>query len=146
MRYEALISRDGGARVARFPDCPGCHTQADPGEDIGRLAQDALEGWLETHLVLGRVPPLPSSARRRRRGKARVIAVPVAPTLAARIQLRHARHRAGLSQGELARRLGVSQQQVAALEAPDSNMSLATLARVAEALGCEVQIGLVEKV
>lgn len=75
-----------------------------------------------------------------------MIAVPVSPTLAARIQLRHARHRAGLSQGELARRLGVSQQQVAALEAPDSNMSLATLARVAEALGCEVQIGLVEKV
>jgi DNA-binding XRE family transcriptional regulator/predicted RNase H-like HicB family nuclease len=145
VQYHAVVTRDGRASVAEFPDCPGCHTQAAPGEDILLCAREALEGWLETHLVLGRVPPLPSSKARRAPAGQRSIMVPVSAPLAARLQLRAARHRAGLTQEALARKVGVSQQQIAGLESPDANITLGTLLRVADALGQDVAITLSPK-
>jgi antitoxin HicB len=142
MRYQAVVTKQGRATLAQFPDCPGCHTQADPGEDILELARDALEGWLEAHLVLGRVPPLAATTRRRAPAHARLVDVPVGPSLAVRILLRVARHEAGLTQGALARKVGVSQQQIASLESPDANLTLGTLVKVAAALDHEVEISL----
>ena len=140
MRYQAIITKEGRATLAHFPDCPGCQTQADPGENIYSLAQEALEGWLEAHLVSGQIPPLPAQKKYRAPAGGRSVGVTVSPMLAARIQLRAARQRAGLSQGALARKVGVTQQQIAALESPDSNLTLSTLLVVAEALGQEVLI------
>jgi predicted RNase H-like HicB family nuclease/DNA-binding XRE family transcriptional regulator len=140
MRYRAVVTRDGRTSVAEFSDCPGCHTQAEPGEDIRACAREALEGWLEAHLVLGRVPPLPSAKPRRAPAGRRSIMVPVSAPLAMRIQLRAARHRAGLSQEALARKVGVSQQQIAGLESPDANLTLGTLLRVADALEQDVAV------
>jgi antitoxin HicB len=142
VRYQAIVRRDGHATLAHFPQCPGCQTQADPGEDIYSVAQDALEGWLESHLVQGQIPPLPSPRKHRAPTGARSIDIPISPSLAVRIQLRVARHRAGLSQGALAKKVGVSQQQIAALESPDANLTLSTLLKVAQALGQEVEIAL----
>jgi transcriptional regulator with XRE-family HTH domain len=51
-----------------------------------------------------------------------------------------ARRSAGLTQSELAGRLGVSQAAVAQLERPDSNPRLATLDRALRALGAELTI------
>lgn len=62
--------------------------------------------------------------------------------LAARLQLRWAREDAGLTQRELATRVGVSQQAIAKLESPDANLTLQTLERVAHALGLEVELAL----
>lgn len=145
MQYRAVVARDGRTSIAEFPDCPGCHTQAEPGEDFRARAQEALEGWLEAHLVLGRVPPLPSARRRRAAPGRRSIMVPVSAPLAVRIQLRVARHRAGLTQAALARKVGVSQQQIAGLESPEANVTLGTLLRVADALGQDVAIALSSK-
>jgi DNA-binding XRE family transcriptional regulator/predicted RNase H-like HicB family nuclease len=141
MRYQAIIAKEGRATLAHFPDCPGCQTEAGPGEDIYSLAREALEGWIEAHLVQGQIPPLPSVRKHRAPAGARSVTIPVSPSLAVRIQLRLARHRAGLSQGALAKRVGVSQQQIAALESPDANVTLSTLLKVAKALGHEVEIG-----
>lgn len=41
--------------------------------------------------------------------------------------LRYARHQAGLTQAELARRMGISQAAVAKLERPQANPTIATL-------------------
>jgi predicted RNase H-like HicB family nuclease/DNA-binding XRE family transcriptional regulator len=142
MRYQAVVTKEGRATLVHFPDCPGCHTQADPGEDVLALAQDALEGWLEAHLVQGWVPPLPSARKHRLPAGAELAEVPVSPPLALRVCLRVARHEAGLSQSALAKKVGVSQQQIAAIESPDSNLTLNTLVKVAEALGRELEIGL----
>ena len=142
MRYQAIVTKEGRATLASFPDCPGCQTQADPGEDISALAREALEGWLEAHLVEGQIPPVPSTRKHRVPAGARTMDVPVSPSLAVRIQLRRARHDAGLSQGALAKKVGVSQQQIAALESPDANLTLSTLFKVAHALGQEVEIGI----
>lgn len=43
MQYRAVVARDGRTSIAEFPDCPGCHTQAEPGEDFRARAQEALE-------------------------------------------------------------------------------------------------------
>jgi transcriptional regulator with XRE-family HTH domain len=49
--------------------------------------------------------------------------------------LREARIEAGLTQAQLARRLGVSQAAVAKLERPQANPTIATLEHVLEATG-----------
>ncbi len=59
----------------------------------------------------------------------------------AALQIRMARKQAGISQAELARRMGVSQQQVQRLEDPDkSNPTVATLRAVAKSLDSELRI------
>lgn len=68
---------------------------------------------------------------------------PADETADAALQIRMARKRAGLSQAQLAERMGVSQQQVQRLEDPDrSNPTVATLRAVAAALGVELRISL----
>lgn len=143
MTYEALCYTEAdGTRVVVFPTCPGCQTQADPGEDVDAMAAEALAGWLEVQLEHGASPPEPRRATRAERhavtdGDAGWTRreVPVAPRLAAALALRWARRAHGLSQGQLADRLGVSRQFVSQLESPDANPTLETLERAAAALG-----------
>jgi predicted RNase H-like HicB family nuclease/DNA-binding XRE family transcriptional regulator len=129
MQYPARISREGKYILADFPDCPGCQTFAESRDDLQAAAKEALEGWLEAHLVSGHVPPRPSPVSIL--GGARIN---VRPGLAAALNIRWARHEEGLSQSELGRRAGVSQQQIAKLENPDENPTVETLDKVARAL------------
>jgi putative transcriptional regulator len=139
MHYIAYISKEGRHTLAEFPDCPGCQTFSD-GEDLAAVAREALEGWLEAHLVDGQIPPRPVEPTGAPQGVS-VARVPVRPGLAAALEIRWARRDAGLSQGALGKLAGVSQQQIAKLEDPDENPSLETLAKVARALGLEVNVG-----
>ena len=140
MYYTAIITKEGRQTLADFPGCPGCQTFADPGEEIGERAAEALMGWLEAHLVSGQAPPEPKTVRTK--GRARALQVPVPAKLAVKLALRWARLRAGLTQAELARRAGLSQPAVARLEDPDHNPTLDMLERVAAALGVRLEIGL----
>ena len=57
------------------------------------------------------------------------------------IKLAGLRRDAGLSQKELAKRVGTSQQQISRLESPSyEGHSLSMIRRVAEALGCTVRV------
>jgi transcriptional regulator with XRE-family HTH domain len=58
--------------------------------------------------------------------------------------VREARKRAGLTQAELAERLGISQPTVARLESPRSNPTLSTLSRAVAATGNELELNLRE--
>lgn len=51
------------------------------------------------------------------------------------LEMRHARIEQGLSQAELARRMGVKPPFVAGLEAGTRNVTLGQLAKIADALG-----------
>jgi len=51
-----------------------------------------------------------------------------------------ARRKAGLSQSQVAERMGVKQPVVAKLEGGKSNMSFDTLKRYAHATGCKVRV------
>lgn len=141
MRYTAYITREGTRLLAEFPDCPGCQTFTEAGGDIVETAREALEGWLEAHLVDGQVPPRPSVHYGVPQTMT-LVRVPVRPGLAAALHLRWARHDSGLSQRALGELAGVSQQQIAKLEDPDENPSLETLAKVGKALGVHVHIEL----
>jgi len=138
MHYVARISREGRRTLIGFPDCPGCQTFTVPGEDIASVAREALESWLEAELKYGEAPPAPSA---RSKGANR-LTVRIDPALAVRLQMRWARLKQGWSQSELATRVGVTRQQISLLESPDSNLTLATLEKVASALNLDLEIEL----
>lgn len=130
MRYAVKIAREGKLWTVEFPDAPGCATFGSSREDALVQAQEALTGWLKSWLSEGETPPRPKARRSS-------VSVPVPVELAAALQIRWMREEEGISQTELAKRIGVSQQQVAKLEQPGGNPSIATLAKVAKALGRE---------
>lgn len=57
-------------------------------------------------------------------------------------EMKERRQRAGLSQTEVAARMGTSQSAVARLEAGTSDVRLSTLLRYAEAIGHEIELRL----
>ncbi len=140
MRYPAIVKKDGRQLVALFPTAPGCQTQGDSEAQMQKRAAEALQGWLEAQLQERRVPPRPGRARATKGDRLIWVAVP--PQLAVRLGLIWARIDAGITQAELARRAGVSQQAIAKLEHPDSNPTIATLERVARALGTKLHVSL----
>jgi transcriptional regulator with XRE-family HTH domain len=56
--------------------------------------------------------------------------------------IRQARTSAGLTQAQLAKRLGIGQPEIARLESPRSNPRMATLERVVAATGHSLELGL----
>ena len=138
MYYDAYLSRDGKHVLAEFPDCPGCQTFGSD-DTIFELAAEALEGWLEAHLVDGQTPPRPRAHYAAPAGMS-LVKIPIRPGLAAAMNIRWARSDAGLSQKVLGELASVSQQQIAKLEDPDENPSLETLAKVGRALGLHVSV------
>lgn len=139
MYYAAYVHREGKHWLAEFPDAPGCQTFADSADELHGAAKEALEGWLEAHLVGGEAPTRPRVRHRAAAGR-KLLRVHVDPQLATAVHLRWARLEAGLSQAELAKRVGVSQQQIAKLENPDENPTLRTVVKVLDVLGLELEI------
>lgn len=134
MEYRSKISQEGRRWLLQFPDCPGCQTLGSSKREALQMGQEALEGWLEANLVRGKAPPRP----RARRGAA----IAVSPRLAVVLQIRWLREERGMTQTDIARRAGVSLQAIAKLEDPDGNPTLATLEKVAGALGLRVDVTL----
>jgi transcriptional regulator with XRE-family HTH domain len=60
-------------------------------------------------------------------------------------QIRDVRKRGDLSQVDLAKRLGVFQSYISAIESDKDTLSMKQLNRFADALGCEVEIFLTKK-
>lgn len=57
--FQATADTDGGF-VVSFPDLPGCMTQVDAAEDIGPMAEEARQLWIETEYEEGEDIPLPT--------------------------------------------------------------------------------------
>lgn len=51
---------DAGGWVIRFPDLPGCITQADTFEEVGEMAGDAFRAWITVEYERGHEIPMPS--------------------------------------------------------------------------------------
>lgn len=128
MRYAAKIEKDGKYLSASFPDCPGCFTQADPGESIEAQASEALIGWLEAHMVGREAPPRP------RKHQGEVLWVDVPLLLEMKIALRWARLEAKMTQGDVAQAMGVSQPTIANAEDPDQKTGIETLQKIIAAI------------
>ena len=67
------------------------------------------------------------------------------PIMALANELTKARIQAGISQAELGSRTGIDQSDISKIERGASNPSIATLSRLAEALGCTLSITLNNK-
>lgn len=133
--FIAKLTREGKHWLAEFPDCPGCQTFGDTRDHAIAMAREALEGWLEVHLADGEAPPRP----RRRTG----VEIAINPRLSVALQIRWLREDRNLTQAQLARQVGVSQQQIAKLENPDANPTLSTLEYIARGAGVALDVRLV---
>jgi len=141
MYYQAVVTREGKDWLAEFPDCPGCQTFAKSEAELAAMALEALTGWMESSIEHGDVPSRPVIRQRAPRG-AKLLRVDLPTRLEVALLVRWARSDDGLTQGDLAKRMGVSQQQVAKLERPNANPSIETLARLATALGRRLDLKL----
>ncbi|HEX4419170.1 MAG TPA: type II toxin-antitoxin system HicB family antitoxin [Kofleriaceae bacterium] len=135
MQYVAKLAREGKHWTVSFPDCPGCQTFGKTKDEALAMAAEALDGWLETHLEYGDVPPRPKPHRGG-------VPIEVRAALDVAIQLRWLRDKLALTQAGLAKRVGVSQQQIAKLEKATSNPTLQTLVDLTTKVGSRVLIEL----
>jgi len=134
MHYYAKIKKQGGAYLVSFPDMPNVNTYGDTIEEAIKNAGDAVNGVLQADF--GRGFELPQAREYKGRGYYRIA---VAPHIAVAYQLRELRR--GQSQGEIARKLGVSYQAVQKLENPKSaNPSIKTLEKIAEIFGKRLEL------
>jgi len=135
LQYVAYVRKEGRHHLIEFPDAPGCQTFADREADVYPTAKEAIEGWLEAHLMEELDLPRthrPAAANERR------VPITISPKLALALNFRSMRRESGWTQAQLAKRVGVSQQQIAKLEDPDANPTIETIMKVAEAFNMDL--------
>lgn len=61
LEYPFRVDADpDGGWVIHFPDLPGCLSQADSPDEIGTMAEEARQLWIETEYAAGQDIPMPS--------------------------------------------------------------------------------------
>jgi antitoxin HicB len=131
MVYNCTIEKDEDMFIAQFPDMPNIQTIGNTHEEALAMAQEALEGCLESDI--SRNLPIPP----------RVFTggypVSVANHIVLSLRLRELRGEQ--SQTDIARRLGLSYQSYQRLENPKkANPTIKTLERIARVYGRELNI------
>lgn len=121
----------------RFPDYPGIVTFGSTFEEAVDMAQEALAAALESDF--DREQPLPACHKPKVKGDEKAVLIPLEPEIRMAYLLRRWREGAGLSQKQLAHRLGISFQAYQRMERPGkSNLTVSTLQRIAQALNKEL--------
>ena len=126
--YPALFEYDEEEKVynVRFPDLPGCFTYGETVDEATAMAKEALTGFLQS--VDARKMRLPDPSKLK--GDAVVYIEPETPVAFA-IWLRKQRQALGLSQSEVAKKLGMKYQTYQRIENPSkTNPTLKTIMRV----------------
>lgn len=140
--YFAILHKDkkSGAIGVRFPDHPNIITYGRDREEAIEMAEEALNATLETEFDRHLSLPAPSKRPNVKKGE-KAIFVPLTPEVRMAFLLRAWREEAGLTQGELAKRLGISVQAYQRMERPGrSNLTVDTLNRIAQALGRQLVV------
>jgi len=122
-----------GILVVTFPDVPEAITEGRGREEALREAEDALGTALLSYPL--RDLPLPKA--RSRQG----VAVTVAPEVAAKLAVLEAFTASGIAKSELARRLGVSENEARRILDPMHATKLPRLAEALTALGRRLVVG-----
>jgi len=133
MVYYCTIEKDDDMYIVQFPDMPNVQTYGNTQEEALAMAQEALEGCLESDI--SRRLPVPPPAFT---GGYPVL---VSSHIALSLQLRELRGEQ--SQSDIARRLGLSYQAYQRLENPrKANPTVKTLERIARVYGRELSINI----
>ena len=141
--YFAVLKKDktSGAVGVRFMEHPGVITYGDDFEHAEEMAKEALGAALEADFERGVKLP-PAKRPKLARGEMAVF-VRLDPDIWVAYLLRYWRERSGMTQKQLAARLGISYQAYQRMERPGrSNVTVQTLERIAEALGGQLIVDL----
>ena len=126
--YPALFEYDEEEKVynVRFPDLPGCFTYGETIDEAKVMAKEALTGFLQS--VDARKIRLPDPLKFE--GDEVVNIEPETPVAFA-MWLRKQREALGLSQSDVAKKLGIKYQTYQRIESPSkTNPTLKTIMRV----------------
>jgi antitoxin HicB len=124
---------DGAAINVSFPDVAGALTWGDDEAEALELAQDCLVTALYGYLRAGEAIPKPGPAKGRP-----MILVP--PLVAAKLALYTVMRERGVSETELARRLGVTQKVVQSILHLKRRTHVAHLERALAQLGVRLEV------
>src|SRR4051812_37233735 len=58
--FNVIADRDDGGDVIVFPDLSGCMTQVEALQEVGPMAEEVRQLWIETEYEDGATIPLPS--------------------------------------------------------------------------------------
>lgn len=128
--YPVVLTPDGqGGLIAEVPDVPGTFTVGDNLAEALFWAQDALVVALSGYMDDHRDIPRPSKPKRGQH------VVPLPPLVALKLSIYQAMRDQGLSQADLAKRLGRDARQVRRLLDLDHHSRLDQLSDALKALG-----------
>ena len=133
--FASIVLDDDGRYLVRFPDVRGAVTEGETLDEAIAFAREALTGVLGSLHDDGLPVPRPTTP-----AAPGLYAIQPATDTAIPVALRWAREDAGLTQAQVAERLGVSQQAYQKLERTGGNPSIKTLAKVARALGRDLRV------
>lgn len=141
--YHAVIFFENDSKTygVRFPDFPGIITYGKTFDEAKEMAAEALSLALESDF--DRHQPLPTPRRAKARPGEKTVFIPMDPEVKTAYLIRKWRESSGLTQKQLAGRLGVSFQAYQRMERPGrSNLTVATLQRIATALNGHLELDL----
>ena len=130
--YE-LTAQPGGGFIVTFPDVPEAMTQGETEEEAAKMAEDALITALSFYTDDSERLPHPSPARGRR-----VAHVP--PLVGAKLLLHQAMLAAGVSNVDLARRLGIDEKVARRLHDPLYKSRIDRVDKALRTLGKRIEL------
>ncbi len=135
--YWAVFYEDpeDGTIVVQFPDHPTVITYGTDREDAIEMGREALNAALESDYDRHVPLPAPCNKPRAKKGQEPVF-IPLEPDVRTAFLVRGWREAGGLSQSQMAKRMGISTPAYQRMERPGrSNLTVATLDRIAHAVG-----------
>lgn len=136
MRYPANLTRGDNAFIVTFRDIPEALTQGETYEEAIEMAEDALLTSMDFYFEDNRLVPPPSKPQQ---GEV-LISLPV--SAATKVMLLNLLLEDHVSQVELAKRMGITPQQVTRIVNLEHTTKIDTVERAFKALGKELNIGL----
>lgn len=135
--YPAIFSEAPDGVSVSFPDVPEAITWGATQAEARERAGDALISALSVYVEEGRYSPKPSAARRRE-------VVAVSALEAIKLALHDAMMEAGVSNGELAGRLGLEERAVRRLRDPLQRSAIDGVEAALRCLGKRVHVSVMD--
>ncbi len=104
MQYHFKIHKEGEGYWAECIELPGCVTEGDSKEELYENMQDALNTYLEEPADSKYIASLPKKLKK---GSRNIVAVSVDPSIAFAFLIRRQRIKKGLTQKQVAEKLGM---------------------------------------
>jgi antitoxin HicB len=124
------------AYLVEFPDLPGCLTEGNTLDAAKQNAKEALTGYLSSIFERNLKIPDPSALKGRN-----IYDIEPEPEVAVPILLKRLRETRKLTQGDIAKVLGISYQAYQRLEKPGkSNPTIKTLERLAKVYNKDLRL------